>query len=491
MNARRKWMNARLKDSRNEADVHDPALKRRHGMRLSSPTSHRVVVVGGGFGGLSAARRLRRGDLSVTLVDRRNFHLFQPLLYQVATGALAAGEIATPLRANLKRRKNVQVVLGEVTGFDLAGRKVVAADGSGVRELEYDTLIVAGGATHAYFGHGEWAPLAPALKTIEDALEIRRRILLAFELAETLDDPVQQASWLTFVVVGGGPTGVELAGQIAEIARDTLRRDFRTIDPRSARVVLVEGEDRVLPALHPRLSVKAKRSLERLGVTVQLDRLVTDIDPRGVTLQPRVGPPERIASGTVIWAAGVRASELARALAEQSGAELDRAGRITVSPQLTLPGHPEVFALGDMVRVSDGNGGVLPLPGVAPTAMQQGRYAARVVTRRLGGKADPGPFRYRDKGDLATIGRLRAVGSVGRVRLSGFVAWLAWLSVHLYYLAGLQNRLHVFIRWTASFVTRGRGARLITGEGAHQPVRQEGAPARVDALPPPARKKAS
>jgi NADH dehydrogenase len=484
-------MKARLKNSRNEGDVHDPALRRRHGMRLSAPTTHRVVVVGGGFGGLSAARRLRRDDLSVTLVDRRNFHLFQPLLYQVATGALAAGEIATPLRANLKRRKNVQVVLGEVTGIDLVGRKVVVADGSRVRELEYDTLIVAGGATHAYFGHGEWAPLAPGLKTIEDALEIRRRILLAFERAETLDDPVRQASWLTFVVVGGGPTGVELAGQIAEIARDTLRRDFRTIDPRSARVVLVEGEDRVLPALHPRLSVKAKRSLERLGVTVQLGRLVTGIDPGGVTLRPRAGPPERIAARTVIWAAGVRASELARALAEQSGAELDRAGRITVSPQLTLPGHPEVFALGDMVRVSDGNGGVLLLPGVAPTAMQQGRYAARVVTRRLRGKADPRPFRYRDKGNLATIGRLRAVGNVGRLRLGGFTAWVAWLAVHLYYLTGLQNRLHVFIRWTASFVTRGRGARLITGEGAHQPARQESAPARVDALPPPARKKAS
>jgi NADH dehydrogenase len=456
--------------------------------------AHRVVVVGGGFGGLAAARRLRRDDVEVTLVDRRNFHLFQPLLYQVATGALAAGEIATPLRANLRRRKNVQVVLGEATGFDLAGRRVVVADvdGAGARELEYDTLIVAGGATHAYFGHGEWAPLAPGLKTIEDAFEIRRRILVAFELAESVEDPTARASWLTFVVVGGGPTGVELAGQIAEIARDTLRHDFRTIDPRSARIVLVEGEDRVLPAMHPRLSAKAKRSLERLGVTVELDRLVSDVDRRGVTIQPRVGAAERIASRTVIWAAGVRASELARALAEQSGAELDRAGRVTVSPRLTLPGHPEVFALGDMVRVSDGEGGVLPLLGVAPTAMQQGRYAARVVTRRLRGKADPRPFRYRDKGNLATIGRLRAVGDVKGVRLSGFIAWFAWLGVHLYYLTGLQNRLHVFIRWTASFVTRGRGARLITVGGARQVLRQESTPARVDgARPPLARTKAS
>jgi NADH dehydrogenase len=450
----------------------------------TSPTTHRVVVVGGGFGGLAAARRLRRDDFSVTLVDRRNFHLFQPLLYQVATGALSAGEIATPLRALLKRRKNIEVVLGEVTGFDLSGRRVVVADvgGAAARELEYDTLIVAGGATHAYFEHVEWAPLAPGLKTLEDALEIRRRILLAFEIAETIEHPILRTGWLTFVVVGAGPTGVELAGQIAEIARDTLRRDFRKIDPRSARIVLVEGEDRVLPALHPSLSSKAKRSLERLGVTVQLDRLVSDVDPAGVTVEPRVGPAERIAARTVIWAAGVRASGLARALAEQSGATTDGAGRITVSPELTLPGHPEVFALGDMVRVSDGSGGVLPLPGVAPTAMQQGRHAARVITRRLRGKAEPRPFRYRDKGNLATIGRLRAVGNVKRLRLGGFIAWVAWLAVHLYYLTGPQNRLHVFIRWTVSFVTRGRGARLITGQGVQQ---------LDDALLPPVRTRAS
>jgi NADH:ubiquinone reductase (H+-translocating) len=422
----------------------------------TSPTTHRVVVVGGGFGGLAAARRLRGADLSVTLVDRRNFHLFQPLLYQVATGALAAGEIAAPLRALLKRRTNVRVVLGEVTGLDLRGRRVQLAEMGGGQELDYDTLIVAGGAAHAYFGRDQWAPLAPGLKTVEDALEIRRRILFAFEAAEREPDPTRQATRLTFVVVGGGPTGAELAGQIAELARDTLRWDFRSIDPRSARIVLVEGTSRVLPALPPSLSAKARRSLERLGVTVELDRMVAGVDPEGVTLQPQQGPAERIATRTVIWAAGVRASKLAGVLAEQAGAEVDRAGRITVSPQLTLPGHPEVFALGDMVRVSDGRGGVLPLPGVAPTAMQQGRYAARVVTRRLRGKADPRPFRYLDKGNLATIGRLRAVGNVGRLRLGGFLAWAAWLGVHLSYLAGL-------IRWTASFVTRGRGARLITG----------------------------
>jgi NADH:ubiquinone reductase (H+-translocating) len=442
----------------------------------TSPTAHRVVVVGGGFGGLAAARRLRGDGLSVTLVDRRNFHLFQPLLYQVATGALAAGEIAAPLRALLRRRENLRVVLGEVTGLDLTRRRVELADvgGGGGQVLDYDTLIVAGGAAHAYFGHDEWAALAPGLKSIEDALEIRGRLLFAFEAAEREQDPTRQASWLTFVVVGGGPTGAELAGQIAEIARDTLRRDFRTIDPCSARIVLVEGADRVLPALHPSLSARAKPSLERLGVTVALDRMVSGVDPGGVTLQPRAGPPERIATRTVIWAAGVRASELARVLAEQSGAAVDRAGRVVVSPQLTLPNHPEVFALGDMVQVSDGRGGVLPLPGVAPTAMQQGRYAARVVLRRLRGRADPRPFRYVDKGNLATLGRLRAVGNVKRLRLGGFLAWAAWLAVHLYYLAGLQNRLHVLIRWTASFITRGRGARLITGrDGGPEAVARE------------------
>jgi NADH dehydrogenase len=441
----------------------------------TGPTGHRVVVVGGGFGGLAAARRLRDDGLSVTLVDRRNFHLFQPLLYQVATGALAAGEIAAPLRALLKRRTNVRIVLGEVTGLDLRRRRVQLAEvGGGGQELDYDTLIVAGGAAHAYFGHDEWASLAPGLKTIEDALEIRRRILFAFEAAEREPDPTRQATWLTFVVVGGGPTGAELAGQIAELARGTLRRDFRTIDPRSARIVLVEGTSRVLPALPPSLSAKARRSLERLGVTVELDRMVAGVDPEGVTLQPQQGPAERIATRTVIWAAGVRASRLAGVLAEQTGAEVDRAGRITVSRQLTLPGHPEVFALGDMVRVSDGRGGVLPLPGVAPTAMQQGRYAARVVMRRRRGRADRRPFRYVDKGNLATLGRLRAVGNVKRVRLGGFIAWAAWLGVHLYYLAGLQNRLHVLIRWTASFVTGGRGARLIT-EPADPPESATGA----------------
>jgi len=427
-------------------------------------TGHRVVVVGGGFGGLQAAEGLRRAPVELTLVDRRNFHLFQPLLYQVATGALSPGEIASPLRGVLKRQRNATVVMGEVTGFDLAARIVRVARGAGPpAELPYDTLVVAAGARHSYFGNDEWAPLAPGLKSLEDALELRRRILSAFEAAEVEPDPAAQRALLTFVVVGAGPTGVELAGQIAEIARDTVRHDFRNIDPTTASIVLVEGADRVLTAFPPSLSDKAERQLARLGVTVRCDRLVVGVSPEGVTLKPSGGEPERLASRTLIWAAGVAASPLAAALAEASGAPLDRAARIVVEPDLSLPGHPDVFALGDMVRVSDGRGGQIPLPGVAPAAMQQGRYAARVVRTRLAGGPAPKPFRYTDKGNLATIGRMKAVGEIRGVRLSGTLAWLGWLFIHLFYLTGLQNRFLVFVRWTVSFLTRGRGARLITG----------------------------
>ncbi len=427
---------------------------------------HRVVIVGGGFGGLQAAQHLRRAPVDLTLIDRRNFHLFQPLLYQVATGALSPGEIASPLRGVLKRHRNATVVLGEVTAVDLAARTLsVAQPNDRHAELPYDTLIVAAGARHSYFGHDEWAPMAPGLKSLEDALELRRRILSAFEAAEIEPDPVAQRALLTFVVVGAGPTGVELAGQIAEIARDTVRRDFRHVDPTTAAIVLVEGADRVLTAFPPSLSAKAERQLQKLGVTVRNDRLVVGVDPEGVTLKPGDGPEERLESRTVIWAAGVSASPLAAALAEASGAPLDRAGRITVEPDLSLPGHPEVLALGDMVRVSDGQGGQIPLPGVAPAAMQQGRYAAKVVRARLAGDAPPTPFRYHDKGNLATIGRMKAVGVIRGLRLSGTIAWLGWLFIHLFYLTGLQNRFLVFVRWTVSFLTRGRGARLITGGG--------------------------
>jgi NADH:ubiquinone reductase (H+-translocating) len=428
--------------------------------------THRVVVVGGGFGGLAAVRRLRGAPVEITLIDRRNFHLFQPLLYQVATGGLTAGEIASPLRGMLKRRRDVRVMLGEVSSIDLAEREVII-DPVGDRDAEpvpYDTLIVAAGAGHAYFGHDEWEPLAPGLKSLEDAIEIRRRILTAFEAAEADDDPARRAAWLTFVIIGAGPTGVELAGQIGEIARDTLRRDFRSIDPRSARILLLEGADRVLTAFDAHLSARAERALAELGVTVVVGSLVSGIDAGGVEARHEDGTSERIPARTVIWAAGVQASGLARLLGEAAGAEVDGAGRLDVAPNLTLSGHPEVFALGDMVRVSDGQGGVLSLPGVAPAAMQQGRYAARVLRSRLAGKPPPPPFHYVDKGNLATIGRLRAVGEVKGMRLSGFPAWLAWLGIHLFYLTGLQNRALVLVRWTVAFVTHGRGARLITAE---------------------------
>jgi NADH dehydrogenase len=424
---------------------------------------HRVVVVGGGFGGLEAAKKLRRLPVDVTLVDRRNFHLFQPLLYQVATGALSPGEIATPLRGIFKRAENVRVVLAEVAGFDLERRRVLLdwlADGSLDGDLSYETLIVAAGSQYSYFGHDEWRPLAPDVKTLENALEVRRRILLAFEAAELEPDAARRAEWLTFVVVGAGPTGVELAGQIAEIARDTLRRDFRSIDPREARILLVEGADRVLTAFPPSLSARAARSLERLGVTPLVDHLVVGIDERGVTVE-RQGAQERIPARTVVWAAGVAASPLARALAEASGAEVARGGRVVVEPDLTLPGHPEVLVVGDMAEVR----GSPDVPvGVAPVAMQEGRYAGRVVHDRLE-HIHPPPFRYIDKGNLATIGRARAVADLKGLHFGGFLAWAAWLVVHLLYLVGFQNRLLVLIRWAFSFVTRGRGARLITGSG--------------------------
>ena len=433
---------------------------------MADPTPHRVVIVGGGFGGLQAAVHLKRADIDLTLIDRRNFHLFQPLLYQVATGALSPGEIASPLRGVLKRQRNTTVMLADVTDIDVERHRIRCESVAGRHpsDVTYDTLIVAAGAGHAYFGHDEWEPLAPGLKTLEDALELRRRILSAFEAAEIEPDPELQREYLTFVVVGGGPTGVELAGQIAEIARDTVKRDFRKIDPRTARIVLVEGADRVLLAFPERLSEKGKEQLEKLGVTVRLDRLVTGVDEAGVTLAIPGGGTERLESQTIVWAAGVAASPLAATLARATGADLDRAGRVTVLPDLTLPGHPEIMVLGDMTRVSDGEGGLIPLPGVAPAAMQMGRYAAKVVKARLKGQEPPGPFRYRDKGNLATIGRMKAVGIIKGVQLTGLFAWLGWLTIHLFYLTGLQNRVLVFIRWTISFITRGRGARLITGE---------------------------
>ena len=425
--------------------------------------THRVVVIGGGFGGLRVVAGLRGAPVEVTLVDRRNFHLFQPLTYQVATGALSPGEITYPLRAIFKRQRNVRVLLAEVRDFDLDARVVRLGSVSGVPAPEavpYDSLVVAGGSAYSYFGHDDWRAYGVEVKSIESALAARGRLLAAFEAAEATPHEADRDAWLTFVVVGGGPTGVEMAGQIGELALDTLRRDFRNIDPRSARILLVEATDRVLTSFPPSLSSKAERSLQRLGVTVLTGRTVVGIDDDGVTLADGDGATERVASRVVIWAAGVTASGLAGRLGELTGAERDRAGRVTVEPDLTLPGHAEVFAIGDMVRVRDSNGEAKLLPGVAPVAMQQGRHAARVIRARLAG--DPHePFRYRDKGNLATIGRAAAVADIHGLKLSGFLAWMTWLLVHLWYLIGFQNRLLVLIRWSVSFLTHGRGARLI------------------------------
>lgn len=414
-----------------------------------------VVIIGGGFGGLYAAKSLRRAAVQVTLIDRRNFHLFQPLLYQVATGGLSPANIAAPLRALLKRQANTRVLMGEVIDIDVPGRRVKLSD----EELAYDTLIVAAGARHHYFGHPEWEPWAPGLKTIEDATEIRRRVLLAFEAAERETDPERKRALLTFVVVGGGPTGVELAGAIAELARYTLRQNFRSIDPASAKIVLLEGTDRVLPPYPPRLSAKAAQALKRLGVLVRTDAMVTDIHPERVTVRAG-GATEVLPCHTVLWAAGVQASSLGAILARATGAGLDRAGRISVQPDLTLPGHPEIFVIGDLANFTHQGG--KPLPGVAPVAMQQGQYVARLIQARLKGQSLP-PFHYRDYGNMATIGRNAAVADLGWLRISGYFAWLAWLFIHILKLIQFENRMLVMFQWAWNYLTRNRSARLITG----------------------------
>ena len=419
------------------------------------PAVHEVVVVGGGFGGLYATQALRRAPVHVTLVDRRNFHLFQPLLYQVATGGLSPGDIASPLRAVLKRQRNATVLLGEMTDLDVAGKRVLLSDG----ELRYDSLIVAAGATHHYFGHDEWQVFAPGLKTIEDATEIRRRVFLAFEGAEREPDAERRRAWLTFVVVGAGPTGVELAGALAEIANETLRRDFRLIDPRDASILLVEGGPRVLPPYVPDLSAKAAAALTRLGVSVRVGMQLTALTGDSVTLEHK-GGSERIATRTVLWAAGVCASPLGRVLHERIGAPLDRAGRVLVQADLSLPDHPEVFVIGDLAAYAHDGG--QSLPGVAPVAMQQGRYVADLIAARLVGRT-VAQFRYRDRGSMATIGRGKAVCDLGWIHLAGYPAWLTWLFIHILYLVEFENRFLVLIQWAWSYVTWNRGARLITG----------------------------
>jgi NADH dehydrogenase len=420
--------------------------------------AHHVVIIGGGFGGLYAANRLRRARARVTLVDRRNFHLFQPLLYQVATGALSPANIAAPLRALLRRQKRANVVLGEVVDFDLANRRLVMRDGR-PHDLHYDTLVVATGSEFNYFGHDQWRELAPGLKTLEDATAIRRRVLSAFEHAELEFEPQKQRELMTFVVVGGGPTGVELAGALAEVARYTLRREFRNINPTDARILLFEAGPHILATFPPVLQEKALASLRSMGVTVETGVMVTDIRPDGVTLS-RGNQNEEIAAATVLWTAGVKASSLGGTLAKAAGLETDRAGRIVVQPDLTLPGHPEIFVIGDMANFSHQTGH--PLPGVAPVAMQQGRYVAGAIKRRLAGATSTEPFHYHDKGSLATIGHSAAVADIGPLRISGFLAWLTWLFVHIMYLVQFQNRVLVLIQWIFNFLTRGRYARLIT-----------------------------
>jgi NADH:ubiquinone reductase (H+-translocating) len=406
----------------------------------------RIVIVGAGFAGLYCARALARAPVVVTLVDRRNHHLFQPLLYQVATAGLNTGDIAVPVRSFARHQRNLDVVLGEVSAFDLPGHRVLLGDGSVV---PYHQLLVATGVTHSYFGNPQWARFAPGLKTLEDALEIRRRVLVAFEDADRAGDPALASALLTFVVVGGGPTGVELAGAVAEIARHTLASEFRRIDPTRARILLLEAMDRVLPAYPPDLSASARRQLETLGVEVRTGAPVTAIDAASVTLGD-----ERILARTVLWGAGVAASPLARAL----GVPLDRAGRVEVNPDLTIPGHPEVYVAGDLARALGEDGA--PVPGLAPAAIQEGRAAARNMLRALRGEARE-PFRYRDKGSLSTIGRGRAVGQIGGVHLKGAVAWLAWLFVHILFLIGFRNRVLVVLEWAWAYATWGRGARLI------------------------------
>jgi NADH dehydrogenase len=415
---------------------------------------HRVVIVGGGFGGLFAARRLRRAPVQVTLVDRHNHHLFQPLLYQVATGILSSGEIAPPIRSVLRRQKNVEVELAGANAFDLEGRKVAATRPDGSRfEIPYDSLIVAAGAGQSYFGHDEFSRWAPGMKTINDALELRGRILGAFEMAELEEDPQKRGAWLTFVVVGGGPTGVEIAGQIAELSRRVLKNDFRRIDPRNAKVLLFDGGHEVLATFGDRLSGKAARGLESLGIELHMSSIVTRIDRDGVVVKSG-GDERRIAAHTKVWAAGVQASPLGKLLGEATGAAVDRSGRVSVLPDCTLPGHPEVFAIGDMMSLDD-------LPGVAEVAMQQGLHASNTIRRRLAGKESK-PFRYRDLGSMATISRFRAVVSFKRIRLSGFLGWMAWLFVHLAFLTGFKNRLSTIPRWAFTFIGNGRPQRTIT-----------------------------
>ena len=438
-------------------------------MTTPRPPRHRVLIIGGGFGGLYAARELRKAPVEVTLLDRRNHHLFSPLLYQVAMGALAPSEIAQPLRSILRKQRNARVLLGEAVDLDAENRSVRLADGT---KLEYDTLIVSTGTHHAYFGHDEWADHTHGLKTLEDALEVRARVLDAFEQAELEPEPEQRRRWMRFVIVGAGPTGVELAGSLCEIAREALPSEFRAIDTSEAQVHLIEAAERVLPTYPESLSRAASRQLVSLGTTVDTDTRVVDAAERGVAIVAAPDDePRWLDAGTVLWAAGVVVARFGRAVAAATDAPTDLAGRIEVTPELTVPGHPEIFVVGDLAAAAWTHDRMVP--GVAQGAIQGGRYAARAISQRLDGDLS-GEFHFKDLGELATIGRLRAVADFRRIRFSGIAAWLAWVLIHIFWLIGMQNRILVMTRWAWLFVTRSRGNRLIT----HPPVRSADPPGR-------------
>jgi NADH dehydrogenase len=427
---------------------------------------HRVVILGGGFGGLAAAQKLKSVPVEVTVIDRRNFHLFQPLLYQVATGSLSPGEIAAPIRGVLSRQKNTSVLLGEAVDVDPRAKRIILLDGA---TFEYDSLIVATGTQTSYYGNDSWREWAPSLKSVEDATAIRHKILYAFERAERAVTPEEARAWLTFVIIGAGATGLELSGALAEIARETLRHDFRKIDPQKARIILLEGAPKVLGPFPDDLSAKAEKLVTRLGVEVLKGVMVTDIDAVGVTFK-HGDSSEVLAAKTVIWAGGVSATPFGRKLADRTQAETDRSGRIKVNRDLTVPNFPDIFIIGDLAHADDKEG--KPLPGVAQVAMQGGAYAARVIRARLEGKKDLPPFHYFNKGEMAVIGRAAAVANIFGIHVSGLLAWLMWLFIHLIYIVEFQSRIVVFVQWGFEYVTFSRGARLITGEAPADPTAQ-------------------
>jgi len=432
--------------------------------------AYRVLILGGGFGGLSAAQKLKRAPVQVTLLDRRNFHLFQPLLYQVATGSLSPGDIAAPLRSVLSSQKNAQVLLGEAVEIDPDSKRVTVADGS---TFEYDALIVSTGSQTSYYGHDEWRPWAPSLKTVEEATAIRHKLFFAFERAERAETEEDARNWLTFVIVGAGATGMELAGALAEIANQTLKHDFRRINPRNARIILMEGGGRVLTAFPEPLSEKAEKLVTRLGVEVKKNVMVTSVDEEGVTYK-NGDATERLAARTVLWAGGVTTNSFGKTLAARTKAETDRNGRIKVTPQLTVPNYPDIFVVGDLATLNDERG--KPLPGVAQVAMQGGVYAAKAIKARVAGKPERPPFHYFNKGDLAVIGRAAAVANIFGFQASGLIAWLIWLFIHLMYIVEFQSRVVVFVQWGFEYLTFSRGARLITGVDAEDAVTNRGSP---------------